>query len=64
MAYRAEVTGNGSGGRQLGAVALAVIETQRVALMARITGDGQAGGGIHPPRQHDHGLVLPAHRPQ
>src|SRR5690606_2182192 len=55
--HRAEGLAHPVGGGKLGAVALAVVETEGVAGAALVAGNGQHGGGVEAAGYQHHGLV-------
>ncbi len=54
---RTKSLGDVGGGRQLGTVALSVIERQAVGRESPLAGDGEAGGGIQTPGKKDDGFI-------
>src|SRR5690606_25022790 len=57
VGHRAEGLAQPVGGGRLGAVALAVVETEGVAGAALVAGNGQHGGGVEAAGYQHHGLV-------
>src|SRR5579883_1726565 len=55
VALDADGAGDAAGGVELDAVALAVLEGERVAGVAVAAGEGEAGGGVQTAREQAHG---------